>query len=110
MFDQIETEFNASLHDKDKTIVVVFYATYCPFCAKFSPCIEKYSSDMSFLFAKADITDDDNPFWDKYRIVTVPTLIAFRNGKEVARKESILGVGLDEDDLNAFLDDLRRLT
>jgi len=110
MFEHIKAVFDESLHRDGRIVVVVFYASYCPFCLQFSSYMKKHSSNTLFLFAKADVTDDDSPLWGKYHLATVPTLIAFKDGEEIARKEAPLGVGLDEDDFVTFLSQLVTFT
>jgi len=108
LFDSILTDFNENLLRSKRVVIAVFYATYCPFCSQFSNIFEKYSANSMFFFSKADITGDNNPYWEKFHIETVPTLIAFKDNREVARKDSLLGVGLSEIDLIKFLDSVRK--
>ncbi|MCL5316827.1 MAG: thioredoxin family protein [Thaumarchaeota archaeon] len=81
----------------------MFYATYCPFSRRFAPIFEQYSRNPKYRFAKADITDDNNPLWDKYNIPVVPTVIAFKNGVEAGRRNAVPGLGLKETDLISLL-------
>ncbi|MEM3403100.1 MAG: thioredoxin family protein [Nitrososphaeria archaeon] len=103
MFDFIKSTFDGGNLREEGMVIVVFYTTYCPFCVKFEVILKEHLPKIGYNILKADITDDDNPLWDKYSIKAVPTLIAFKNGKTVARKDSSLGVGLNEEDLRSFL-------
>ena len=103
MLESISTNFSEKILTEEKPIVIVFYATYCPFCKEFCQTFEKYSKDSRFLFAKTDITDDNNPFWEKYHIKTIPTVITFKEGKIRARIDAKGGVGLTEKDLKDLL-------
>jgi len=109
MFYSISLNFDENLPKKGKLIIVVFFASYCPFCSEFSSTLEKQTGKTDYVWAKADITDDNNVFWETYNIKTVPTIIAFKDGKEVARKDAILGVGLSKEDLTMFLKNLKQL-
>ncbi len=101
---------SVSLIDKtledERPVVVMFYATYCPYSRRFAPIFEQYSRDPHYTFAKADITDDDNPLWDKYNIPAVPTVIAFKNGLEADRRSAVPGFGLAEEEFAALLKQL----
>lgn len=85
------------------TSVVMFRADWCPFCRKFRPVFESYDGKAKARMAEAVVNEDDNPMWDRFNINVVPTLVAFKNGKVVARKDGAAGVGLDESDLKALL-------
>ena len=86
--------------------MAMFHTTYCPFCRRFRPIFERYSGDSGHVFAVVDITDDDNPLWDRYKIGAVPTVIAFKDGEEIGRRDSVLGVGLSEVDLKSLLQEV----
>ncbi|MEM1994658.1 MAG: thioredoxin family protein [Nitrososphaerales archaeon] len=106
MLEKIKTVFSEELVKGDKPIVTVFYATYCPFCMRFAPIFEKHSVNQAYIFAKADITDDSHPFWERFNISYVPTVIAFKNGRILAKREAKGGVGLNESDLVSLLDEI----
>jgi thioredoxin 1 len=97
----IETTLNDA-----QPVVILFYATYCPYCRRFAPIFEQHGRDSGYRFAKANITDDDNPLWDKYDIPAVPTVIAFKNGREAGRRSAVPGIGLNEEDFIALLKQL----
>jgi len=103
MLEKIEAVFSDELVQGDTPVIVLFYTTYCPFCLRFAPIFEKYSVNQPYVFAKADITDDSHPYWDRYRINYVPTLIAFKSGQMLARRDAKGGVGLSEGDLLSLL-------
>ena len=84
-------------------VLAVFYAEWCPFCISFLPEFE-YVKPENFELAEVDISNEDNPLWEEYRIDIVPTLIAFQKGKETFRRNGRRGVGLSRGDI----DDLRR--
>ncbi len=109
VFDSLSLNFDENIIKEGKLVVVVFFASYCPFCSEFSDTFEKQTRNTEYVIAKADITDDDNPFWETYDIKVVPTIVAFKDGKEIERKGSILGVGLNKKDLDTFLKNLQKL-
>ncbi len=106
MLEKIRTVFSEELSKEDRITVAVFYATYCPFCMRFAPIFEKHSVNYPYIFAKADITDDSHPYWERFNISYVPTVIAFKNGRIVAKRGAKQGVGLSEDDLLSLLSEI----
>jgi len=108
MMDVDEWSFQREVLQSEGLILAVFTANYCPFCRSFLPIFEEYSKRYSGLkFAKVDVTDDDSPLWDSCRLEVVPTLIAFKGGCEIGRRDGVRGVGLSERDLQSFIAELR---
>lgn len=68
---------------KEKTIVD-FYATWCGPCKMLSPVFEELSKESDINFVKVDI-DNHEDLCREYKVMSVPTLILFENGKEIKR-------------------------
>lgn len=68
-------------------VLVDFYASWCNPCRVLSPVLQEMSTMpkyRSVVFAKVDVDKLDSVA-ETYRVTAMPTLILFRNGKEVAR-------------------------
>ncbi|MCF0227406.1 MAG: thioredoxin [Malacoplasma sp.] len=66
-----------------RTVVVDFYAQWCGPCKMLSPIIEQLSEEYGSRhvdFAKVDI-DLNKELAQALRIVSIPTVIIYRNGK-----------------------------
>jgi thioredoxin 1 len=105
MIQVTTNNFSEKILKSSRPTVTLFSTTYCPFVSSFDRIFEEYKSPI-YEFAKVDITDDDNPLWERYDIEVVPTLIAFKDGKEIGRKDAALGVGLSEEDLKDLLQEI----
>lgn len=91
--------FESSISDS-KPILVDFYSTTCPPCKAQLPVLESMSEMHSekVTFAKLNV-DTNQSFLEKYDIMSVPTLIVFKNS-DVLKKV----VGLhDEEKLFSLL-------
>lgn len=78
-------DMTTALGAADKLIVVDFYATWCGPCKMISPMIEKFSQQYSEAgFYKIDV-DNVPELAQKYEISAMPTLVFFKNGKEIAK-------------------------
>ena len=65
--------------------VVDFFATWCGPCKMISPIIEKLANDITNVkFVKVDV-DKHDELARIYGIMSIPTLIFFKDGKEVKR-------------------------
>ena len=81
-----EAEFEAEVLNSTKPVLVDFFATWCGPCKMIAPILEEIAAaDDSFDIAKIDI-DEAEDLCDKYGVMSVPTLIKFAGGAEVARK------------------------
>ncbi len=71
---------------KEGVTLVDFYADWCGPCRMLTPVIEEVASEMQgqATFGKVDI-DHSNKTAGQFQVTSVPTLILFKNGKEVNR-------------------------
>lgn len=67
-------------------ILVDFYADWCGPCRKLAPELEKVAKDLhgKAKIAKIDV-EAAQRIASTFQVTTIPTLILFRNGKEVGR-------------------------
>ena len=101
---QLTTEkFEDEVLHAEKPIVVLFDASWCPFCRAFRPIMESRSRDLPWPIVAVLLENDDDPLWDRYEIAVVPTLAVFESGRIVFRADGTLGVGLGPDDIARLL-------
>lgn len=82
----------------EKEAVVDFYATWCGPCKMFGPVFEDVSLKNDINFVKVDV-DKYSEIAREYGVMTIPTVILFKDGVEVKRN---IGFMSDEE-LSNFL-------
>ena len=77
--------FAALTAQKDKVVLLDFFATWCGPCRMIAPVIEELSDEMADVsFAKIDV-DELPELAQQYGIVSIPTLVLLKDGKEIDR-------------------------
>lgn len=82
------TNYEEIVLNSKKTVLIDFYADWCPPCKKLSPIIEEVASentDENLVFARINIDDEQN-LAAQYGIQPIPTLVLLKSGKEVDRR------------------------
>lgn len=102
--DRFETEV---LRATDP-IIVLFDASWCPFCRAFRPVMARHQDEFPWSVTAVLLDDADDSLWDAYSIDVVPTLAVFESGRPVFKVDGILGVGLGEKDIERLREYIRR--
>lgn len=91
------------LKNNDKLVVVDFFATWCMPCQMLTPILseisEKYDGKVEFYKVNVDENQDAAM---RYGVESVPTLIFFKDGKEVERQVGLLS----EDEFSNIIEEL----
>lgn len=79
-----EYEFDSEVLDSDKPAVVDFFADWCGPCKMMAPVFNELSQEMSDCgFFKVNVDNDPN-LASRYGVMSIPTLIIFKNGQPVS--------------------------
>lgn len=66
----------------DKLVLVDFWAAWCGPCQMVAPVIEEIAAEYQGKMKVMKLNTDENPeIAGKYRIMGIPTLMFFKNGK-----------------------------
>ncbi len=88
----------------------MFYAEWCPFCRMFYPQFESAMTSNGLSWAEVNISDTEDPLWETFDVKVVPTVIIFKDGQPVFRRDGVLGRGLSRKALEETVDKMKSLT
>lgn len=92
--------FDTTLSEATKPILVDFWAQWCGPCRLMVPMLEELASEMSEKMQVCKIDIDTNlEIAQRFNVLSIPTLILFKDGKAV---QQIVG-GRDKGELTALL-------
>ena len=101
----MEIKFNSENFEEEvlkseKPVLVDFYADWCGPCNAMAPVIEELATELDGKAKVGKINVDDNPdIAVEYNVMSIPTLIIFKNGKEEKR---LVGLRDKEELLSLF--------
>ncbi len=95
-----KSNFDELVLQADKPVLVDFWATWCMPCRMLGPTIEELAEEAEgrAYVGKVNV-DEEGELAMKYGVRSIPTLIIFRDGKEVER---MVGVQ-DKEDIETAL-------
>lgn len=84
-------QLTRSINKTDELLVVDFWATWCGPCQQFAPIFKQIAAQIEPKARCIKIeTDTEQALSNTYNIRSIPTLVIFKNGKELTRVSGVL--------------------
>lgn len=84
-----DASFDSEITSSDKTVLVDFWAEWCGPCKMIGPVLEQLSHELDGKLKICKLNVDENSqVPGKFGVMSIPTLIVFKDGQE---KDRIIG-------------------
>jgi thioredoxin 1 len=82
VLDVTDATFAADVLGSDVPVLVEFWATWCPPCRMIAPVLTALAAERAGVLAVRKLNSDENPETTRsYQVMSLPTMILFRNGE-----------------------------
>ena len=97
-----DNDFKEKVLEANKPVLCDFWAEWCGPCKQISPILHELAEDYKEKILIAKVNIDENPETpSNFGIMSIPTLILFKNGKSISSQIGLV----EKSSLTAWLDE-----
>jgi len=102
-YEVTDAEFEEQVLQADRPVLVDFWAPWCGPCLRLAPVIDELAEEMGDRIRVMKLNTDENPESPgKYGVMSIPTLILFKDGQETIR---LVGAGTSKAELKGRIEE-----
>lgn len=102
-FQFTDANFIKEALEADKPVLVDFYADWCGPCKMMAPIIDELSEKYDGVIKIGKINTDHNPNTaSQYNVMTIPTMIIYKDGKIVDKLVGVVSKNVLTEKLDAL--------
>jgi thioredoxin 1 len=99
-----DSTFDEQIKSADEPVLVDFWAEWCGPCKMVAPVLDEIAGEQAGKLRIAKLNVDDNPdVARRYGVMSIPTMIVFKDGEEAKRLIGAKGKGQLLQELSEFI-------
>jgi len=80
-----KADFDEKVLQSDKPVLIDFWATWCGPCQMQGPIVEELSEELTDVLVGKVNVDEEPDLAERYNVMSIPTLLVFKNGEVVQK-------------------------
>lgn len=105
MLEITQENFKKEVLESDKPVLIDFWAPWCMPCKIIAPAVEKLADELKDKVKVSKSNVDESPdIATELSVMNIPTLVLFKDGKEVSRMIGVNSREAIEAKIRSFVD------